>query len=740
MDTYYLILVIVLFILAIADLVVGVSNDAVNFLNSAIGSKAAPFKVIMVIASLGILFGATFSNGMMEVARKGIMNPDMFVFSEIIIIFVAVMITDILLLDLFNSLGLPTSTTVSIVFELLGASVAIAIIKATGGDTSINEYINTAKALAIISGILLSVGVAFSIGALVQYISRTVFTFKYEKYVQYFGSIYSGMAIAIITYFILIKGAKGASFMTLEFKEYIKTHAMLILGMSFIAWTVVFQILISIFKVNVFKVVVLVGTFALAMAFAGNDLVNFIGVPLAGFESFKEYISSGQEANELVMTSLTKPVSTPTIYLIVAGLIMAITLWTSKKAKAVVATTINLSTQEESTEQFESNGVARGLVRVAVSSSKKINAITPVPIKNWVSKRFDTAPFDERAKKDGVAFDLVRASVNLVVASILIAIGTSLKLPLSTTYVTFMVAMGTSLADQAWGRETATYRISGVLTVILGWFVTAMSAFTVALIVAMALHFGGPIAFTLIILFVMYTVYKSTFKKKKDDNEDAEQEDTEDSNVTIFDASNKKIKKAFVQLTEKYFLTLSVIADEDYKKCKKVRKDIQQLDDKIKGYKDKSFGVLSNLSDDSEELWISYVQLMDYMREASHNLSYLMQPIYKHLDNNHKPITPAQAELLGTISEATAELFTLSISILENKEFDKLDELLEKQKSALSTIKSKSKEHIKLIKKGEVSTRNSQLFMVIVNESKNLIFNLVNVIKSERDFCGEYNN
>ncbi|MEE4256001.1 MAG: inorganic phosphate transporter, partial [Bacteroidales bacterium] len=484
METFYLVLVIVLFALAISDLIVGVSNDAVNFLNSAIGAKAAPFKIIMIVAALGVLVGATFSSGLMEVARKGIFHPGQFYFSEIMIIFLAVMITDVILLDTFNTFGLPTSTTVSIVFELLGGAVAISLIKIYGSMDTLSDmgkYINSSNALMIIFGILLSVAVAFTVGAVVQYLARLMFTFNYKKNLKYFGSLWGGIALTAITYFMIIKGAKGASFMNDDVKNFIEVNQWTIVAFSFVFWTILFQVLSMISKrINVLKIIVLVGTFALAMAFAGNDLVNFIGVPLAGYESFLAFLKSpGTDPNAMFMTALSGKIKTDTWMLLVAGLIMVATLYKSKKARSVVTTSLDLSRQNEGSERFNSTLFSRVLVRHTMNVAKGINYMIPAGVRNAINNRFDIEKVKEsnieQQKKDAVSFDMIRASVNLVVASILIAFGTSMKLPLSTTYVTFMVVMGTSLADGAWGRESAVYRVTGVISVIGGWFLTALS-------------------------------------------------------------------------------------------------------------------------------------------------------------------------------------------------------------------------------------------------------------------------
>jgi phosphate/sulfate permease len=519
MEAYYILIVGVLFLLAISDLIVGVSNDAVNFLNSAIGSKAAPFKIILAIAAAGVLVGAVFSNGMMEVARKGIFNPEFFAFNEIMIIFLAVMLTDILLLDFFNTIGLPTSTTVSIVFEILGAAVAVAIYKVTravDGIHEVSDYINVEKTVMIIVGIFLSVIIAFTVGMVIQWIVRLAFSFNLKKTQKYWTGIWGGFAITAILYFLLIKGAKGSTLISADMLATIKEHTTRVMLISFLGWTIIFQLLTLLTRINVLKITVLVGTFALAMAFAGNDLVNFIGVPLAGFESFKAFMASGStEPAGFLMSALREPVVTPIYFLFAAGLIMVLTLRFSKKAKSVTATTLDLSRQSEGTERFASSSLARFIVRRTMDASNSMAKITPPAITRIVRDRFDEEK--NRDKNDPkMAFDLVRASVNLVVASILIAAGTSLKLPLSTTYVTFMVAMGTSLADGAWGRESAVYRITGVLTVIGGWFFTAFSAFLASFLIASLIFFGKlPVILILMALSIFILLEPTLFISKE---------------------------------------------------------------------------------------------------------------------------------------------------------------------------------------------------------------------------------
>jgi phosphate/sulfate permease len=497
MENIYLYMIIALAILAIADLVVGVSNDAVNFLTSAIGSKAISFRTIMIVASLGVAIGAVFSSGMMEVARKGIFNPGEFMFSEIMIIFMAVMITDILLLDFFNTIGMPTSTTVSIVFELLGASVAMALIKIGHVGGSFNDlinYINTSKATEIILGILLSVVIAFSIGAIVQWVSRVLLSYNFEKKANWVGALFGGLALTAITYFIFMKGLKGTSYANESFnilgggtiKDFLEAQVLAIVVVSSVFWSLLSYALIAFLKTNIYKLIIIVGTFALALAFAGNDLVNFIGVPVAAYNAFIEWSASGISAATFPMDVLAEKVPTNNWLLFAAGMIMVLTLWFSTKAKKVVKTSIDLSSQGETKERFEPNFLSRGFVRMAMGMSQMTTYILPNSWQSEIDKQFEASEI--KISKDKVhelaAFDLVRAAVNLMVAAVLISIATSYKLPLSTTYVTFMVAMGTSLADRAWGAESAVYRVAGVINVIGGWFFTAFSAFASAALVA----------------------------------------------------------------------------------------------------------------------------------------------------------------------------------------------------------------------------------------------------------------
>lgn len=515
MDILFLCVVIFLFLLAVFDLSVGVSNDAVNFLNSAIGSKAASFKRILIVASVGVFIGAAMSNGMMDIARHGIFRPEHFSFYDLICIFMAVMVTDIILLDVFNTLGMPTSTTVSMVFELLGATFVVALIKMAGGtDLGFNDLLNTEKALSVILGIFLSVAIAFVFGTVVQFISRMIFSFDYRSRMKWKIGIFGGICATAIIYFLLLKGVKDMSFMTPEIKAWINSNTMLVLGGSLVFFTVFMQILHWL-NVNVLKVVVMMGTFALAMAFAGNDLVNFIGVPLSGLASYQDYMANGGgDATGFMMDSLNGPAVTPVYFLIGAGVIMVVSLATSKKTRNVAKTEIGLGSQQGGEEMFGSSRIARRLVRWALRFIALVRGVTPPHVRRWFNRRFNA---DDTIMEQGASFDLIRGSVNLVLAGALIALGTSLKLPLSTTFVTFMVAMGTSLADRAWGRESAVFRITGVISVIGGWFITAGAAFIGAGMIVLLMHLGGHWVMISLGILTIFLIIRSNrrFKARK---------------------------------------------------------------------------------------------------------------------------------------------------------------------------------------------------------------------------------
>jgi len=739
MENFYIFIVVILFLLAISDLIVGVSNDAVNFLNSAIGSKAAPFRAIMIVAAAGILVGATFSSGMMEVARKGIMHPEHFYFSEIMLIFLAVMMTDIILLDLYNTFGLPTSTTVSIVFELLGASVALSVIKMRHIGQPLSEmgqYINSEKALAIIFGILISVVISFIAGAFFQYLARILFSFNYEKSYKRFGALFGGLSIAAITYFMVVKGAKGSSLITPESLIWIIDHTTAIIIMSFAGWTIILQILLWLTKINILKLIVMVGTFSLAMAFAGNDLVNFIGVPLAGLEAFKSFLADPlAQPDTMLMTVLQEKVKTPTIFLLIAGLVMVITLWRSRKAKAVTKTTIDLTRQEEGYERFNSSGFARVIVRHSRIAGGFFHQIIPRSVLKAIEKRFEQMPISK--SKDAAAFDLVRASVILVVAAILIAIGTSLKLPLSTTYVTFMVAMGTSLADRAWGRESAVYRITGVLTIIAGWFVTAFLAFTASFLIANMINWGGLAAIIILIIVTILLALRTQINhKKKSKEEDTHILQTTNGTYTfeILSSCTNNVVEVLNSVSATYIMVLKGLISEDRKKLKNANKIIKELNFRAKELKDNIPITISSLPMGSTDIGHYYIQEVDYLREVAHCMTYISQPAYKHVNNNHKALISTQAEELNYLGQQVEHIIQEILSIINNMDISRIDELIKLQHTILETTDQYRKNQLKRLKSELVGTRNSLLFIGLLHETKNLLLHLINLSKAHRDF------
>ena len=654
----FYVIVGMLILFAVFDLVVGVTNDAVNFLNSSIGSKAAPFITIMIVASLGILAGVTFSGGMMEVARKGIFHPEFFTMPELLTIFLAVMITDILLLDLFNTHGLPTSTTVSIVFELLGAAVALSLIKILGhasNGLALWDYINTAKAMAIVGGILLSIVVAFASGAVVQLISRLIFTFDYKTRLNRYGAVWGGVAMTAITFFILVKGSKGATFMDAETVTWIKTHSFTIMAIIFAVSATLFQIMLSVFKMNILKPIVLVGTFALAMAFAANDLVNFIGVPLAGLNAFQSALASGDPLNA-TMEALSKKVQSQTFIMLIAGTIMVVTLWISKKARTVTETEISLGQQDEGMERFESVWLSRRIVNLFDSLFNVVREATPPGVREAVARR--VTPVSETthvAHREKPSFDLVRASVNLMVASAVVSFATSLKLPLSTTYVTFMVAMGTSFSDQAWGRESAVYRITGVLTVIGGWFMTAFIAFVASFIAAnIIFHFQVPGIIGLM-AFVGFMVWKN---KKRHEGKEKTKEEINIFHLEKVDNFQDSVSDTFDHLAyqlkgirDSLDATFDALFQEDLEMLRAQRKKTKQFQLGSNIIIANVFKVLRLLQREDNKISYNYYQIIRRLQKLTDGHRDTVIRCTMHVANRHKGLLPVQIEELKAIKK-----------------------------------------------------------------------------------------
>ncbi|MFV9551612.1 inorganic phosphate transporter [Algibacter sp. PT7-4] len=730
MGDIYIYMLVALAFLAIADLVVGVSNDAVNFLNSAIGSKAVSFKTIMIIASIGVAVGALTSSGMMEVARKGIFNPGEFMFDEIMIIFMAVMITDILLLDFFNTLGLPTSTTVSIVFELLGASVCIAVIKIYSDNNQtlldLGNYINNEKAIEIILGILLSVVVAFSIGALIQFLSRLLLSFNFNDKPKLFGAIFSGFAVTSIMYFILIKGIKNASFMNDGVKDLISGHPAALLGIGFIIFTLISLIIISVFKTNIYKIIIIVGTFALAVAFAGNDLVNFIGVPIAALDAHTNFSGSGVLPSEFRMSSLSEAVPAQPILLLIAGLIMVLTLWFSSKAKAVVKTSVDLSRQDSGEERFEPNSLSRGIVRGSIALSEGFNTLIPNTAKVYIDKQFQKArPTIALKPEDVPAFDLVRASVNLMVASVLISIATSMKLPLSTTYVTFMVAMGTSLADRAWGSESAVYRVAGVLNVIGGWFFTAFSAFVAAAIMAVTLYYGRGYALAalltlaIILLFRNYLSHRKQSKVLKEENSLEKAESSSTQGVIVESAEN--IANVVKRGNRIYTNAINGLATHNLKLLKKNKRNIEKLSNEIESLRDNIFYFIKNLEEPSVTASNFYINILSHLQDLAQSLEYISNVSYKHVNNNHKKLKFTQIKELKEVDSILETLFNDTKAAFNSGSFEEIGSVLNRKDNIFSMLTEKIQKQVERTRTEESSPKNTTLYFSVLLETKDLL-------------------
>jgi len=746
MDNIYLYMIIALAILAIADLVVGVSNDAVNFLNSAIGSKAISFKTIMIVASIGVAVGAVFSSGMMEVARKGIFNPGEFMFNEIMIIFMAVMITDILLLDFFNTIGMPTSTTVSIVFELLGAAVAMALIKiGHDGGTFIDvvNYINTSKASQIIFGIILSVVVAFSIGALVQWVTRLLLSYNFEKKANWVGSLFGGFALTAITYFIFMKGLKGTSYASQPFdllggetmKDFLEHQVFYIIIISSIFWSLLSYLAISFLKANIYKLIIIVGTFALALAFAGNDLVNFIGVPIAAYNAFTEWTASGLAANNFPMDVLAEKVPTNNLLLFIAGMIMVLTLWFSTKAKNVVKTSLDLSSQSATKERFQPNFLSRGFVRVAIGMSQMSSYILPDTWQAKIEKQFEVPVI--KISKDKVhelpAFDMVRAAVNLMVAAVLISLATSYKLPLSTTYVTFMVAMGTSLADRAWGAESAVYRVAGVINVIGGWFFTAFSAFLAAALVAYLLNLNLQVMFPLLLVAafgLLLRNYIAHSKKSKEEKAEDSLTKAESSSVQgVIHESASNIASVVKRGNRIYTNAVKGLAKQDLALLKKNKKQVIKLSEEIDELRDHIFYFIKNLDESSVGASNFYINILGYLQDMTQSLEYISKVSHKHINNNHKKLKFNQIKELKQVDDKVEVLFNDIKDAFDSGSFEKIGAILSEKTEVYNLVKQKIQAQVSRTRTEESSPKNTTLYFGLLLETKDLLNATMNLLE-----------
>ena len=724
----YLFAIIVLAGLAVIDLMVGVSNDAANFMNSSIGSRVAPRHIIMLVASLGMLAGVTFSSGMMEVARKGIFHPKFFLMPELITIFLAVMLTDILLLDLFNTFGLPTSTTVSIVFELLGAAVAVSLIKIhLAGDSYIRlvEYINTGKALAIIMGILFSVVVAFFFGVIVQFAARLLFTFNYQKRLKRYGGMWGGLALSVVTYFILIKGAKGASFLTPETVTWIKTHAWTILSVSFLFFGALFQILTLFTRINILKPIVLVGTFALAMAFAGNDLVNFIGVPMAGLTA---YGFASDTANPLTATmeAMQRPIQSNTLLLLIAGAIMVATLWISKKARTVQKTEVSLARQDEGIERFGSSPLSRIIVGMVYTVLGFLRKCIPAPLKKRISSRLDAGASYKNPSMDEkpASFDLLRASVNLIVASAIISFATSLKLPLSTTYVTFMVAMGTSLSDQAWGRESAVYRVTGVMAVVGGWFFTALAAFTTALIFAFILYFmklSGMLGLLLLASFLIFSTYRYHLRRQEESSAiEAFSLRTVTDADTAIETTFEQTGRFLKDISDNLSVCLEAASSEDLESLRSTRREAENIQARTNIIVENIFKTLFLIQKGDMDSTYHYSHTVRVLQSIADSHRDIIVRTCEHFENYHAGFMEEQKEELRHIKTLlTRLLWNTSIMLMRRKKVDY--DYITTQCNKLKTLVAEfDKNQVTRIKNAESKTRLSILFYGLLENALNI--------------------
>lgn len=751
METIYLGIVLFLMMLAVFDLLVGVSNDAVNFMNSAVGAKVATFKTIIIVAAVGVFVGATTSNGMMDIARHGIFQPDHFSFYEIMCILLAMMVTDVVLLDVFNTLGLPTSTTVSMVFELLGGTFVLAILRMTGDSSlTMGDLMNSDKALQVIIAIFVSVAIAFVVGSIVQYLTRLFFSFNYKKHLAWKIGIFGGISSTALFYFILVSGLKSASFMTAESKQWISDNTWLIVLALFIGLTIITQILYWC-KVNIFKIIVLLGTFSLALAFAGNDLVNFIGVPLAGYSSYMDWTAAGApDIHNFMMTSLLASANTPVYFLIGSGAIMVYALATSKKAKNVIKTSVDLARQEEGDEMFGSSALARAIVRGSNNLNEYLKRVIPEGTRNWINSRFNK---NEIIMENGAAFDLVRASINLVLAGLLIIIGTTMKLPLSTTYVTFIVAMGSSLADRAWSRESAVYRITGMFSVIGGWFVTAIVAFIIAGIVTLAMYFLSFPAMLFFIVLAVYLLIRSNIRYNKKQKEESQLEDTFYKMLSTKDDKERMaLLRLHVQETQTEYIKF---CGEAYDKMtegfinedlKSLRKTLNNTDDRLSMLSKLRRKELLGLRRLPSSVAIAKNTWFHLGINSCEDLLYCLkrigEPCKEHVDNNFNPIPQQQIDEFGPIRK-DVDCYTQDITkAIENNDFDKADQLMTKSEELRKTISNLCKKEMNRIQ--DADSKNLKVSMVYLNllqETEEMIDVEWELLHASQNFqSGEVNN
>ena len=743
--TCYLIIIVFLLVLAVVDLFVGVSNDAVNFMNSAIGAKVARFRTVIIVASVGIIAGAMLSAGMMDVARHGIMQPSYFSFREVMMLFLAVMVTDVIVLDVFNSHGMPTSTTVSLVFELLGGAFVLALLKMSAdGSLAMSDLLNSSKALSVIIAIFVSVALAFVTGAVVQWISRLIFTFR-PHWHPYAEAFFGGIAFTVLAYFIFIKGLSGTPFIGEETKAWIVQNTGMLLFCIFCVTTFVSFFLV-IARVNIFRLVVLFGTFALAMAFASNDLVNFVGVPLAGLSAFQDWMQHGApDPDGFMMTSLMESEKSPFGYLAVAGVIMIVALATSKKAQNVVKTEVGLGRQDESDEMFGSSQAARTIVRSAQAAKTAVSSITPRWLRRAIRQRFDT---ENAEMLGGASFDMVRASVNLVLASVLIVIGTNYKLPLSTTYVTFMVAMGTSLADGAWGRDSAVFRVTGVLSVIGGWFLTAGIAFVSCALVCLLFYFGGFIAMFALMILAAFIVVKGniTYRKKKLEDKDALLSSimhSHDAEI-VWDLLKKHISHTQSDTcrftSEQYNRILDGLTTENLKGLRATQQLLKDKQEELKRVRHREFVALHRIPEDIALEHNTWFHLgANSNQQFIYCLKRLLEPIKEHIDNNFNPVPAAFMEEFRPIRNRIGNLMDETCEMLTTCCFDHEKRVLEEAELCKKELSALRKTHIDRMQRrtGTADYKTSLIYLNILQESQELLNIMRHQLKAARKLFAE---
>ena len=733
MSPIFTVIVIILAILAILDLIVGVSNDAINFLNSALGSKVAKKWVILTVASFGIMLGVITSNGMMEVARNGVFHPGMFTFSDIMILFVGIMLSDVILLHTFNSLGLPTSTTVSLVFELLGSSLAVAIYKIYNDPAlsfaDLGQFINAGKAMVIISGILSSVVIAFTVGAILMYISRVIFSFRYAKSLKRYGAVWCGISIVGIVYFAIFKGLKSSGLITPELNHMINDNIVVSL---FIIWAVSSLLLWVMQRLgwNIMKFTILSGTFALALAFAGNDLVNFIGVPMAGIDSYFIALESGDM--NMLMTKLTEPAHVNIYFLIASG----VTLFLSKDAMKVAETQLSLSSQNDEDERFGSTKISRALVSLAIRLNDVFKMVVPKKVLDKLNTRFIP---DTSVDTSNVSYDFIRAVVNLTAASSLICLGTSLKLPLSTTYVIFMVSMGSSLADRAWGRDSAVYRITGVMVVIMGWFITALAGVTISFVMVLFLVWGGWIALALMVLLCGYILCHSLIFKKKEKEETSLTTDVKEvkQDTDVLYSCTQEVCNTMEQISSIYNHMLVALFTENRRLLKETKTESEQLYRQANERKHQVFKTLKKLEDMNIETGHFHIQVVDYLTEVTKALLHCTRPAFEHIDNHHKGFTKEQIYDLKLVNDGVDNIFNKINSMLREKDFSDLNDVLVMRDNLFGVIAEAIKHQIRRLKEEQSSTKASILYLNILTETKTMVLQSRNLIKSQGYFLSK---